>query len=346
MASIVRRMTSRDRMMKRHKLIEPKKIVAEEVEIPKPSSGQSLIEVKACGICGTDIHAYHGKHPFISTPIVLGHEFSGVQTETGAHVVVEPSLVCGKCYNCRTGRYNICNALKVIGCQSDGAFAEYIAVPMNKVFRIPEEMNFEEAALVEPAAVGVHAARQAGVRQKDRIVIFGAGPIGLMTLQASRALGAGEVTVADFSKVRLELAKQLGADYVVDVAEADLVKWVQKNFGPDGIDKVFECVGGSQQTTLKQAIELTRKGTRITVVGVFPGSIPVEMSLLQDREIELVGSLMYRGEDFPTAINLIHRGKIDAKRLISKVFPMDKVSDAFELLEREREGIIKIVLKQ
>jgi len=339
-------LTISDGTMKRYKLVEPKKIVVEEVEIPKPSSGQSLIEVKACGICGTDIHAYHGKHPFISTPIVLGHEFSGVQTETGAHVVVEPSLVCGKCYNCRTGRYNICNTLKVIGCQSDGAFAEYIAVPTNKVFRIPKEMSFEEAALVEPAAVGVHAARQAGIRQQDRIVIFGAGPIGLMTLQASKGLGASEVVVADFSKGRLELAKQLGADHAVDVAETDLVKWVQKNFGPDGIDKVLECVGGSQQTTLKQAIELARKGTRITVVGVFPGSIPIEMSLLQDREIELVGSLMYSGEDFPTAIDLIHRGKIDAKRLISRVFPMERITDAFELLEREREGIIKIVLKQ
>jgi len=332
-------------MMRRVKLVEPQKLTIERVEIPKPASGEALIKVKACGVCGTDLHAYRGEHPFISCPIVLGHEFSGIMVETGKHVVVEPSLVCGECHNCKTGRYNICENLRVIGCQTDGAFAEYIAVPSSKVFPIPDDIPFEEAALVEPAAVGVHAVEQADLRKGNRVVIIGSGTVGLMVLQAAKAFGAGETIITDVLDPRLELARELGADYAINAKETDPVRWIHDTFGRDGIDKVFECVGGSQSVTVNQAIQLARKGTRIVVVGVFERKLPVEIGLVQDRELELVGSLMYKGNDFSEAIDLIHKGKINAKRLISKIFPLEKAEEAIKLLEKEKGDIIKIVLK-
>lgn len=330
--------------MKRVRLVKPAKLVVEKVEVPEPSEGEVLIEVKACGICGSDIHAYQGKHPFISTPIVLGHEFSGITAETGKHVVVEPSIVCGECYNCRTGRYNICNELKVMGCQTDGAFAEYVTVQANKVFPIPEDMPFEEAALVEPAAVGVHAVKQAGVRKGDRVVIIGSGTIGLMVLQATKAFGAGETVITDVLDPRLELARELGAEHAINAKEDDPVKWIHDTFGRDGIDKVFECVGGDQSITVNQAIKLARKGTRIVLVGVFGGKLPVELSPVQDWELELVGSLMYESNDFSEAIDLIYGGKINAKRLISKIFPLKRAEEAIKLSKRGKGKIMKIVL--
>lgn len=330
--------------MLRYVLVRSGEIIAENVDIPVPSEEQVLVKVKACGICGTDIHAFQGKHPFITPPIVLGHEFSGIEVESGRRVVVEPSLVCGKCYNCRTGRYNICNELKVMGCQSDGAFAEYLAVPKTKIFQIPSDMSFEEATLVEPTAVALHAVKQAEVKRGDRVVVLGAGPIGLLTLQVSKVFGAKEVVSTDISTFRLNFAKQLGADYVVNVLRTNLSKWVHETFGADGIDKVFECVGGSQDSTINQAIEMARKGTRVTVVGVFQGKIPVNLSLVQDRELELVGSLMYVSDDFSTAIRLIHEKRVNAAKLISRVIPVEKIKEAF-LIDYKKEEVIKIILR-
>jgi len=331
--------------MKRVKLIAPKRFIIEEVDIPKPALNEVLIKVKACGICGTDLHAYYGEHPFISYPIVPGHEFSGIIEKTDEHVVVEPLLTCGKCYNCKIGRYNICNDLKVIGCQTDGAFAQYITVPINKVFSIPKDMSFEEATFVEPIAVGIHAIKKAGDIKGERIVIMGAGPIGLIILQLSKIFGVKEVIITDILNSRLKLAKELGANYAINVKEENLIEWVYNTFGRDGIDKVFECVGGDQSITINQAINLTRKGTRIILIGVFKRSLPVEIKLIQDRELEIVGSLVYTSIDFSEAINLLYTKKINVNKLISKLLPLERVEEAMKMLVEEKERYIKIILK-
>jgi L-iditol 2-dehydrogenase len=331
--------------MKRVKLIAPKRFIIEEVDIPKPALNEVLIKVKACGICGTDLHAYYGEHPFISYPIVPGHEFSGIIEKTDEHVVVEPLLTCGKCYNCKIGRYNICNDLKVIGCQTDGAFAQYITVPINKVFSIPKDMSFEEATFIEPIAVGIHAIKKAGDIKGERIVIMGAGPIGLIILQLSKIFGVKEVIITDILNSRLKLAKELGANYAINVKEENLIKWVYNTFGRDGIDKVFECVGGDQSITINQAINLTRKGTKIILIGVFKRSLPVEINLIQDRELEILGSLVYTSSDFFEAINLLYTKKINVNKLISKILPLERVEEAIRMLVEEKEKYIKIILK-
>lgn len=329
----------------RYILISSGEIKEENVDPPTSPQNYTLVRVKACGICGTDIHAFHGKHPFITLPIVLGHEFSGVEVESGRRVVVEPSIVCGKCYNCKNGRYNICNELKVIGCQLDGAFAEYVAVPKNRIHLIPDSISFEEGALIEPTAVAVHAVRKAQVKPGDNVVVLGAGPIGLLTLEVCKAFGVSEIIITDISDFRLRLAKELGADYTVNVSNIDLIKWLTQKFGVDWVDCIFECVGGSQDSTINQAIEIARKGTKIIVIGVFSKRIPVNISLIQDRELELIGSLMYVNEDFLTAIKLVHQKKVNVRKLISKIMPMKRINEAFKLIEEERERIIKVVLK-
>jgi len=332
------------RKLLRYKLVAPRKIIAENVTTPKPSKNDVLIKVNSCGICGTDIHAFHGEHPFITPPIVLGHEFSGIEVESDKRVVVEPSIECGKCYNCKNGRYNICNELKVLGCQLDGAFAEYITVRKDKVLEVPATISYEEATLVEPTAVAIHGVRRASSVRDNRVLVFGAGPIGLLTLQVLKAYGAREVIVADISQFRLELAKDLGANLIVNPKRDNIVKLVHEKFGLDAMDIVFECVGGPQESTINQSIELVRKGVKIIILGVFPGKILVNMALIQDRELELLGSLMYTRADFLEAIKLIQERKVNINKIISKILPMKKVCEAFELIEKEKEKTTKIVL--
>ncbi|MBE3580066.1 MAG: alcohol dehydrogenase catalytic domain-containing protein [Thermoanaerobacteraceae bacterium] len=336
--------------MKRATLIRPRNFRIEEVPIPAPEPNHLLIRVKICGICGSDIHAFHGTHPFISCPIVLGHEFAGMVVATGEsardewkegdRVIVEPSLTCGRCYNCRIGRYNICDDLKVIGCQSDGAFAEFLVVPVEKVIRLDEKLTYEEGALVEPLAVGVHAVDRAEVKEGQSVLIHGAGTIGLMVLQAAKARGA-TVIISDVLDTRLVLAKELGADYTINVSKEPL-DFSLKDVVPEGPDVILECSGTS--ISLQEAIRVARKGSRIVLVGVIDGLVPLPVSLIQDRELELVGDLMYTRQDFVRAQELIVEGQANVKRMISRVFPLDEVDKAFRYLEDNKKSTIKVLV--
>lgn len=338
--------------MKRARVLGPRKIVVEDVPVPKVSRSEVLIKVEYCGICGSDIHAFLGKHPFIKPPITPGHEFSGTVVEVGEdvksisvgdRVTVIPQLTCGKCYNCRIGRYNICRNLKVIGCQVDGAMAEFFSVDEKLVFKLPDEISLKEAALIEPAAVAVHAVRLSDVRLGDNVVVLGAGPIGLLTLQCAKLSGAKKVVVTDLIDFRLKLAEKLGADYVVNVAETDLEKFVEEELGVDSVDLVFECVG--VEATINQAIDVVRKGGQVVVVGVFSGKTPVKIHLVQDREIVLKGSLMYLREDFQRAIDLIASKKLQVSPLITHVVPLSRVEEAYRIAVEKKTEAVKVLVR-
>ncbi|HHV93127.1 MAG TPA: alcohol dehydrogenase catalytic domain-containing protein [Firmicutes bacterium] len=338
--------------MRRFNLVEPRLLVEEDVSAPEPQAGQALIAVKCVGICGSDIHAYYGEHPYISCPIVPGHEFAGIVTKVGEgvdegwlgrRVTVLPSLVCGKCYNCRNDRFNICQELKVIGCQSDGAFAEFVPVPADKLFALPEDMSWEEAALIEPLAVAVHAVRVAGDIVDQRVVVYGGGPIGLLVMQVVKAYGAKEVILSEPNSFRRSLAQQLGADYVIDPASVRPSQWLREKFGPDGIDLAFECVG--IEDTIKEAILSNRKGTTIVVVGVFPKPVMVDMGLVQDRELRLLGTLMYIKEDFAEAMELLSSGRVQGLPLVTHRVSFAETPKAFEIIERERGNCVKLLIK-
>jgi len=341
----------REKKMKQARLIEPEKIILEDADRPVPGKDQFLIKVRRIGVCGSDIHAYYDKHPYISCPIVQGHEFSGEIVETGEavgnfslgdRVTVMPQLVCGQCYPCLHGSYHICNDLKVIGCQVDGAAREYIAVDSRLVVKLPDGMSFDHGAMVEPVAVGVHAVARLGDVSGMNIVVLGAGTIGNLTAQVARGLGARSVLITDVSGYRLGVACDCGIDFCVNVSQDILEAKLDEAFGPDRADAILECVG--VEGTIADAIALARKGTAIVIVGVFAEKPAVDIGLVQDKELRLIGTLMYQKKDYLAAIDLIQTGKIHIDPLVSKHFPFTKYPQAYKYIEACRDKTMKVLI--
>jgi L-iditol 2-dehydrogenase len=335
--------------MKHANLVQPQHMLIEEVPVPQPGQGEARIAVEVCGVCGSDIHAYVGKHPFISCPIVPGHEFSGVVEalgeapdglRLGMRVIVEPGLTCGECEPCRSGRYNICERLRVIGCQATGAQAEFITVPAAKVIPIPDAMTFEQGALVEPTAVAVHALRRARIGEARRLLIGGAGTIGLQVLQVARALGVPEIIITDVIETRLDLSRRLGAAYAVNPREHSLADFFREKYGTErAVDLAMECVGAA--ATMKQCITSVKKGGQVVVVGVFGEEVPVPMGLVQDREIELLGTLMYVRADFEEARDLIAGGKVKTEPLITRRAALEELPEVMDAIIANPSANIK-----
>lgn len=337
--------------MKQVRLVAPQTVILEEVEKPAPADTQVLIRVKRIGVCGSDIHAYYDKHPYISCPIVQGHEFSGEIVETGERVkalavgdrvTVIPQLVCGVCHPCTHGSYHICNELKVIGCQADGAAREFIPVDQELVVKLPQDMSFDHGAMVEPVAVGVHAVRRLGDVSGMKILVLGAGPIGNLAAQVAKGLGAAAVMITDVSAFRLEKARDCGIDQVVNVAVELLESRIDSAFGIDRADAILECAG--VQDTIEQAIGLARKGTDIIVVGVFAERPMVDLGLVQDKELRLIGTLMYKAEDYRTAIELIQSGSVRLDPLITKHFPFQEYAEAYKYIEEYGDRSQKVLI--
>ncbi len=338
--------------MKQAVLTGPETIEYSEIEKPEIRPNEILMKVKNIGICGSDIHAYYGKHPFMSFPIRLGHEMAGEVVETGSDVkdiktgeliTVMPQEFCHECEPCKAGRYNICNTLNVIGCQTPGAACEYFNVDAALAKKIPEGMTAEAAATIEPAAVGVHAVRRCGSVAGKNVVVMGAGTIGNVTAQAAMAEGAKSVLVTDLSEYRLELAKQCGIPHAVNTGKVSMKEAVSQAFGEEGADIFFECVGIG--ATVNQAIECSKKGNDIVIVGVFGKNPEVNLSWVQDRELRICGSLMYVEKDFQDTIDYMAEGKIRMKPLISKVFPFCQYAEAYKHIEQNKDTSMKIIIE-
>lgn len=339
--------------MKQAILTGPKTIEFSETEKPVIKDNEILMKVKYMGICGSDIHAYYGKHPFMSFPIRLGHEMSGEIIEIGSNVkedlkigdlvTMMPQEFCGQCEPCRSGRYNICNTLDVIGCQTPGAACEYFAVHSDLIKKIPDNMTSELAATVEPAAVGVHAVRRCGSIKGMNVVVLGAGTIGNVTAQAAMAEGAKNVLISDLSEYRLDLAKKCGIPHTVNTNQCTLQDAIKEAFDGEGADIFFECVGIG--ATVNQAIECSKKGHDIVIVGVFGSMPPINMAWIQDRELRICGTLMYVDKDFQDTINYMADGKINMTPLISKVFPFNQFNDAFTYIENNSDTSLKVLVE-
>ena len=323
-----------------------------ETELPQLKYDEVLITVKNCGICGSDIHAYTGEMPFMHPPLVLGHEFSGVVDEVGAkvkdfekgmRVTVEPSLVCHECLNCTTGNYHACEKLKVIGCQSVGAYAEKIIVPAERVHILPDEVDFECGALIEPAAVGMHVVKRSGGVKDKNVAVLGAGPIGLMTARVAQISGAKNVIITDVDDFRLSIAKELGLANTIDVKKEVFEEKVFEAFGKNGPDIWFECVGSGP--TINQAINLARRRTTIVMVGVIPRNQVIEnMANIQEHELTVIGCLIYNREDFQRAINMFKEGKIKKDAIITHRCNFKDASEAFEMITSKKEKYLKVML--
>ncbi len=329
----------------------PHKIEFVETDLPEMREGCVLIKVMRMGICGSDIHVFHGQHPYTSYPITQGHEISGLVVEVaedvkhikaGQKVTIEPQVVCGECYPCRHGKYNLCDNLKVMGFQTTGAASEYFLVHQSKVDVLPDSMTYDEGALIEPLAVVVHACRQAGDVKDKNVIVIGSGPIGVLLIQTLKALGTKTVMATDISDYRLQLAKSSGADFVFNTENEDFGKAVIETFGKDKADLIFDCAGTN--TSMANAIEHARKGSMIILVAVFAKMAEVDLAKLNDSEIDLNSTMMYRHEDYIDAIRLVSEGKINLESIISKHFDFKDFQKAYEHIDNNKESTMKVLI--
>lgn len=329
----------------------PGQIRFDTVPAPQAGPGQVLVKIKRIGVCGSDIHVYHGKHPYTKYPVTQGHEVSGRIAalgegvdgfHVGQKVTIEPQVYCGACYPCTHGKYNLCENLKVMGFQTTGTASEYFAADASKVTALPDEMGFDEGAMIEPLAVTIHAVRQAGGVEGKRICVLGCGPIGILLVQSLKACGAAAVLATDVSDYRLQLAKQCGADYAVNTKEAGFGAAMLEAFGPDKADIIYDCAGND--ITMDQAIQNARKGSMIILVAVYAGLAHCDLAKLNDSELDLNTTMMYRHEDYVDAIRLVSEGKIQLKPLMSKHFAFQDYLAAYEYIDKNRETTMKVLV--
>lgn len=332
-------------------LIKPGEIEIREIEMPKIQPDEVLVQIKRVGICGSDIHVYHGTHPYTSYPVTQGHEVSGEIVEVGASVnglkagmkvTIEPQWTCSVCHPCRHGKYNLCENLRVMGFQAPGTAQEYFAVHHAKITPFPDALSFDEGAMLEPLAVAVHAVERAGDIRGQKVCVLGAGPIGNLVAQTARGMGAGEVMITDVSDFRLSLAEQLGIQHCVNTKNQDFGQAVLDAFGPDKADVIFDCAGNN--TTINQAITSARRGSPIILVAVFTGMASVDLALLNDHELDLLTSMMYRHEHYLSAIRLASEGLVQLKPLISRHFPLKEFQQAYQHIDAHRETTMKVLV--
>lgn len=325
----------------------------EDGPLPEPAPGEVRVRAHAVGICGSDLHALAGEHPFIDLPVVPGHEAAGVVDAVGAGVetfapgdvvLLEPNLVDHTCWYCRDGRYNLCEHLRVVGCQTSGALAEAFVAPAERFHRVPEGMSMAAAALVEPLSTATHAVRVAAGVSGRTVAVLGAGSIGLLTMLAARAGGAEAIAVTDPLAEKRALALELGADVAVDPTSQSAVAEVRERL-PWRPDVVFDCV--SAQSSIDQAIELALKGGTVVVEGVPRGRVSIPLHLVQDREVRLQGTAMYVRADVEAAIGLIAGGRIPVERVVTHSFALDEAAEAFRAAAGGIEGgpAVKIQLE-
>jgi L-iditol 2-dehydrogenase len=332
-------------------MIQPGKIEFRQIEKPGTQPDEVLIQIKRIGVCGSDIHVYHGLHPYTSYPVVQGHEVAGVIAEVGEKVenlgigdkvVFMPQVTCGECYPCRHGMYHICDQLKVMGFQTSGAAQEFFAVKAEMVLKLPESMLLDEAAMIEPVSVAVHALGRAGSVEGKNVVVLGAGTIGNLVAQVAQASGAQCVLITDVSEYKLEKARGCGIAHVINGKQEDLGQAILKIFGPDKADLILECVG--VQDTITQAVSNARKGSTIVVVGVFGKKPEVDLGLVQDRELSLVGTLMYQKKDYERAIELVAGGKLCLGPMVTHRFPFSEYLEAYEAIESSGGKYMKVMI--
>ncbi|MGL5902003.1 MAG: zinc-dependent alcohol dehydrogenase [Cetobacterium sp.] len=337
--------------MKQAIMIEPGKIEFREVEIPEVKQNQIMVKMKAIGVCGSDCHVNVGEHPYTSYPVVQGHEVSAevVQigknvknVEIGDRVTIQPQVVCGTCYACTHDMYNVCEELKVMGFQTTGMASEYFVVDSKKAIKLPENISWEYGALLEPLAVAVHAVKKFENIENKKALILGGGPIGNLVAQVCKAMGANNVLLSEMSDYRLDVAKECGIN-TVDIKNQDLKEVIDVTFGPDKADVIFECVGINQ--TMKQAIEYARKGSSIVVVGVFGNLASINMGLIQDRELTLIGSAMYKEEDFIEAIRLLNKNLINLDKMVTDYVKFEDYKKAYDIISEKKDKVMKVIIQ-
>jgi threonine dehydrogenase-like Zn-dependent dehydrogenase len=341
--------------MKALVLKEYLKLNYEDVPTPEPAAAEVLVAVKACGICGSDVHGMDGSTGRRRPPIIMGHEAAGVIEAAGPggngwkkgdRVTFDSTVFCGACEFCRRGEINLCDQRRVLGVSCEdyrrhGAFADYVAVPCHILHRVPATLPFEHAALIEPFAIAFHALHRSPVTLNDTAVVVGCGMIGLAVIQAARLAGFGRIVAVDVAPEKLSLAARLGATDIVDSRAAPLEEILRLTRGI-GADRVFEAVGIT--ATIDLAIRCARKGGAVTLIGNVAPKTDLPLQTVVTRELNLQGSCGSAGE-YPACIEMMARGAIDPASLLSAVAPLAEGAAWFDRLYRKEPGLLKVILK-
>ena len=329
--------------MRQAVLIEPKKIEFREVPAPKAEDlkgNEILLNIKKIGICGSEIHSYHGLHPATFYPVVQGHEYSGVVVAVGPdvkdfkpgdRVTARPQLVCGECNPCKRGQYNVCEHLRVQAFQADGAAQDYFVVTEDRTVHSPDGMSMEYAAMVEPSAVGAHATSRPRELKGKNVIVSGAGTIGNLIAQFAQARGAKKVVITDVSDYRLAKARECGIAHTLK----DL-------FGDEGYQVGFEVAG--VEVSVRSLMETIEKGGDVIIVGVHAKDPQISMFYLGEHELNLIGSMMYRHEDYLKAVEEIAKGTIKLAPLVSNRFPFEQYDEAYQFIDANRETCMKVIV--
>jgi L-iditol 2-dehydrogenase len=341
--------------MKALLLREYKRLELVDVPAPIPAPDEVLVRVKACGICGSDVHGYDGSSGRRIPPIVMGHEAAGVVASMGSkvsgiregdRVTFDSTIYCGLCEYCRRGEVNLCDRRQVLGVSTPeyrrpGAFAEYVLVPQRIMHRLPDDISFAEAAMVEPLAVAVHAVSLSKIRENSTALVVGAGMIGLLVLQALRAANCSRIYVMDIDDTRLRLAEQLGATATINVRKADAAAEIHGLTSGMGVDVALEAVGNN--VAIKTAIDSVRKGGSVTLIGNISPTVEIPLQAVVSRQIRLQGSAASSGE-YPQCIEMLARSAVKVKPLITAVTPFEEGPRWFERLHSGEPNLMKIVL--
>ena len=329
---------------------KPFEIAVTDTHKPEVKEGEALLKILYCGICGADVASYTGNQPFTTYPRIPGHEFSAEIVsipendkglKAGDIVTANPYFNCGECYSCRRGFVNCCTDNKTMGVQRDGSFCEYVAMPVERIYQ-GKGLSAKELALVEPFTIGYHAVNRAPVKSTDKVLVVGAGPIGLFALISAINKGA-EVYVADILDGRLQKALEFGAKGVINSAKTDIKEEAMKITGGDGFDCCIEACG--QSVTFLNCIDCCAFAGNIILIGNGKKETTFLHSILLKKELNVYGSRNSYPTDFKDVIDLISSGKVDVLKMVSDIYPMDRADEAFKALANNKGALCKVLVK-
>ena len=333
-------------------MTQPGVIEHHEIAEPAPPGrDEVLLRIKKIGVCGSDMHVYHGEHPATPYPVVQGHEYSAVVESVGENVTwikpgmkatARPQLVCGECGPCLRGQYNACQNLKVQGFQAPGVAQDLFIVPAERVILFPDSMTFEQGALIEPAAVGAHSTNRATDLNGCNVVVSGAGTIGNLVAQFAKARGANKVLITDLSDYRLDIARECGIEYCLNISKIPFDEGVKEILGNEPFQVGFEAAG--VQSSLDSLIKNVEKGGEVVIIGVYSKNPTVNMYYLGEHELNVFGSMMYKHEDYEKAVELISNGTVKTDPLITNHFDFSNYIDAYRYIESQGDKTMKVII--
>ncbi|CAM3440766.1 NAD(P)-dependent alcohol dehydrogenase [Marinicrinis lubricantis] len=326
-----------------------------QVPIPNPKEDEALVRVYCIGICGSDVHYYeHGKigRYVVESPLILGHELAGEVVQVGnqvSHVAVgdrvavEPGVTCGRCAYCKSGRYNLCPDVVFMATPPvNGAWAEYVTIRSDFLFKLPDGMSFEQGALLEPLSVGMHAMKRGRVSPADRVLVTGLGPIGLLAAQAAQLYGVGEIYGSDVVPFRQQLAKEIGVKGVFDPSKENVKERIEQLTEGEGVDVIVETSGNAR--AISDAVTTVKRGGRIVFVGLpAQDEISIHMNQLIDAELDVYGVFRY-ANTYPAAIQALQQGKVDIEQVITHRYPLSRIKEAVEMARTQKDTSIKIMI--